>query len=119
MLSIINILQLLIISQSLLFAGALWRLGEERKTSNRLLAGFHLILAFQMLLHLLGDKDLLPPPLWNLRAIVFAYGPMLYLYVDSLIHQQQHIAQKSWLHFIPVGIVGLGLFTIPRFESWQ
>ena len=118
MLSIINILQLLIISQSLLFAGALWRLGEERKTSNRLLAGFHLILAFQMLLHLLGDKGLLPTPLWNLRAIVFAYGPVLFLYVDSLIHQKENIDNKAWLHFIPVGIVGLGLFTIPRFESW-
>lgn len=116
--SIINLLQLLIISQSLLFAGALWRLGEERKTSNRLLAGFHLILAFQMLLHLLEDKGLLPPQLWNLRAIVFAYGPTLYLYVDSLVHQKKHFGRKNWLHFIPVGIVGLGLFTIPSFESW-
>lgn len=116
--SIINILQLLIISQSLLFAGALWRLGEERKISNRLLAGFHLILAFQMLLHLLGDRALLPSPLWNLRAIVFAYGPVLFLYVDSLIHQKQKIDRQAWLHFIPVGIVGLGLFTIPSFESW-
>ena len=71
-----------------------------------------------MLLHLLGDKGLLAPPLWNLRAIVFAYGPMLYLYVDSLIRQKQYIDNKAWLHFLPVGIVGLGLFTIPKFESW-
>ncbi|NRB53136.1 MAG: AraC family transcriptional regulator [Saprospiraceae bacterium] len=118
MLSIINILQLLIISQSLLFAGALWRLSGERQTSNRLLAGFHLLLAFQMLLHLLGDKGLLPSSLWNLRAIVFAYGPVLYLYVDSLIHQRQELPAKTWWHFLPTGIVLLGLFTIPSFESW-
>ncbi|MBX2872960.1 MAG: helix-turn-helix domain-containing protein [Saprospiraceae bacterium] len=118
MLSIINILQLLIISQSLLFAGALWRLGGERQISNRLLAAFHLLLAFQMLLHLLRDKGLLPSPLWNLRAIVFAYGPVLFLYVDSLIQQRQQYSNKTWLHFIPVGIIALGLFTIPEFESW-
>lgn len=118
MLSIINILQLLIISQSLLFAGALWRLSGKRQTSNRLLAGFHLLLAFQMLLHLLADKGVLPSPLWNLRAIVFAYGPMLYLYVDSLIHQRQQLAGQTWWHFLPAGMVLLGLFAIPRIESW-
>lgn len=118
MLSIINILQLLIISQSLLFAGALWRLSNDRRISNRLLAGFHLLLAFQMLLHFLGDKGLLPPPLWNLRAIVFAYGPVLFLYVDSLIHQRDQLPAKAGLHFLPVVIIGLGLFTIPQFEGW-
>ncbi len=118
MLSIINILQLLIISQSLLFAAALWRLRGARQISNRLLAGFHLLLAFQMLLHLLNDQGVLPSPLWNLRAMVFAYGPVLFLYVDSLIHQRQQHSPKAWLHFIPVALVALGLFTIPKFESW-
>lgn len=118
MLSVINILQLLIISQSLLFAGALWRLSGQQKLSNKLLAGFHLLLAFQMSLHLLGDLDLLSPPLWNLRAIVFAYGPVLYLYVDSLTQQKHRLPKQSWLHFLPVGLVGIGLFTIPQFESW-
>lgn len=112
MLSIINIIQLLIITQGLLFSGALIQLKSDRRFSNRLLASFLLLLALQMTLHLLMDKSVLSPSLWGLRGVVFAYGPLLYLYVQSLIRRRERISSLDFLHFVPALLIILGSFIL-------
>lgn len=117
MLSIINIVQLLIITQSLLFSGALIRLKSDRRLSNRLLASFLLLLSFQMSLHLLADKNLLPASFWSLRGVVFAYGPLLYLYVRTLIQQGKSLSPSDFLHFIPAVLIILSSFFLSGIEG--
>lgn len=117
MLSIINIIQLLIITQSLLFSGALIRLRSDRRSSNQLLAGFLLLLSFQMSLHLLSDKNLLPASFWGLRGVVFAYGPLLYFYVRSLIQQEKSLSPLDYLHFIPAVLIILSSFFLSGIEE--
>ncbi|MEZ5039590.1 MAG: helix-turn-helix domain-containing protein [Saprospiraceae bacterium] len=114
---VISIIQVLIISQSLLFGIALLMLKSDRRFSNRLLAYFLVLLALQMILHLLEDRGLLPKSLWSLRGIVFAYGPLLYLYVYSIARRAKHFKKWDFLHFLPALIIIICSYLFAGFEK--
>ncbi len=99
-----NIIPILIVFQSVLFSLVLLTFKGEKRTSNILLSLFLLMIACQFLSILLRDA-------FNFRryngirvVFAFAYGPLLYLYTESLIYNFFKPKIKYLIHFIPAFI---------------
>lgn len=73
------------------------------RTSNRLLAAFILVKFCKFMLFYAGfGKLVLPPPVFLLQNLSFATGPLLYLYVLSLVTENFSWQRHYLWHFLPV-----------------
>lgn len=90
-----------IIIQSFLFALVLSTYKGVKKISNRLLGAFLAALGVQMTIYFLLDLELISANWLAGTGVVFAYGPLLYLYARSLIHKPFQLKSTDWLHFLP------------------
>ena len=102
--SISSIFLILIIAQSLLFAVVLITYKGTKQVSNRILGLFLGALGFQMTIYLLLDLEKVPAIWLSGTGIVFAYGPLMYLYARSLIYNPFHFHRLDPLHFLPTVI---------------
>lgn len=101
---LLNILSTIIIFQLLLLAFFLFSIRKGKPTSNKLLAIFFLLLAFN-----LGDGLLVYygfykkfPQLAHLEdGFVFLVGPVLYFYTKSIVYKQFKLKTNDILHLIP------------------
>jgi len=109
--SITNLISLIIIFQSVLFAFVLFSHKGEKKVSNVLLAVFLLVLASQFSLFIIDEFDL---STLNTNAYLcvfgFAYGPLLYLYSNSLIFDYFKFKPAYLYHFIPSIVIFISPF---------
>lgn len=116
-LDLVNIIHLLITFQSWLFAVVLWGKRGGKQISNRLLGAFLFALGFQMLLYLLADQGYGEGWHMGFVGIVFAYGPLMFLYARSLIWRHFQMRHLDWGHFLPAvlfilaGLLGFDLRT--------
>lgn len=96
-----NILQLMLVFQSSVFGAFLITQGRGKKTSNSLLASFLFALAIHMGFNLHFELNLN----WGLPDITnsfgFLYGPLLYLYISSLIYKEAQIRKADLIHLLP------------------
>jgi AraC-like DNA-binding protein len=114
----------IIISSSFFATGLLW-FSFQNKQSNRFLA----LLIFTIALWLV-DNFLRITGIYGQNANLyflpifysFAFGPLIYFYVKSLVNQSFIFQKKNYLHFIPVLFqVGLYLFLTTKnykFKYW-
>lgn len=113
---VLNILHILIIAQSFLFAFVLFTQKSAKRRSNGILATFLLLLGLQMLIHLLKDKGVHYNWLWGLRGMVFAYGPLMYFYTKSLTNSSFQFKPIDIGHFIPALIF---IFISSSMPNWM
>ncbi len=100
-----QIVPIIIVFQSALFAFVLLTDRGPKRASNRLLAAFLVVLALQFfnILYL----ELLAAPEWMATAqcvFGFAYGPLLYFYSLSLIYDDFAVKRMDLLHALPFAI---------------
>jgi len=85
------------ITQSL-FAGFMLVTKKPRVLSNRFLSAWLFLITFDMILALIVIKV---DHLFLFTTVPFAYGPLLYFYIQSLLHENMQIKKQFILHFIP------------------
>jgi AraC-like DNA-binding protein len=109
--SITNIISFIITFQSILFALVLFTHSGQKKISNALLASFLLVLASQFSLFLIEELDLTSININSYLCVFgFAYGPLLFLYSNSLIFDYFKFKPKYLYHFIPSLIIFISPF---------
>jgi AraC-like DNA-binding protein len=97
-----DIVILTIVLQSLLLAFVLFTHKGPKVVSNRLLATFLLIIAFQFFSLLLISFSLYTATLQGLMCVFgLAYGPLFYLYTSSLLYSSFSFKVSYIAHFIP------------------
>lgn len=100
-LTIINILQLLLVFQSVVFMTFLLSQGRGKRISNSLLASFLFILAVHMGSNFAFDLNL-PWPIPDLtNSYGFLYGPLIFLYVKSLVYKDFRLGVRNAIHLLP------------------
>lgn len=100
--NISDIIPIIIVFQSLIFAITLMTDNGPKKTSNRYLASFLILLGTQFMVivgETLGLKSNFL--ISNICIFGFSYGPLLYLYSKSLIYKSFRFQAIQLLHFIP------------------
>lgn len=114
----------IIISCSFFASGLLW-FSHQNKQSNRFLSLLILSVALWLIDHFLRISEIYRlKPNWYFLPIFysFAFGPLIYLYVKSLVNQSFIFQRKEFLHFIPVLCqAGLYCFLSSRdyeFKNW-
>jgi len=96
------IIPLIIVLQSLLFALVLFTDNGPKKTTNKYLSLFLLILGLQFSAIVLEGFGFTNRFISGSQcAYGFAYGPLLYLYTHSLIYQSFPFKKKQLYHSIP------------------
>lgn len=112
-LELIHVIQVLVATQSYLFAMFLFTNPKGKKISNSLLAAFLLCLGTQMFSVVLASTGALPL-LDRFNGIYgYLYGVLFYFYTLSLIYKNYRLAPKNGLHFIPALLVfALSLFQL-------
>jgi AraC-like DNA-binding protein len=114
----------IIISSSFFATGLLW-FSSQNKQSNRFLALLIFTIALWLIDHFLRistiygqNADLYFLPIFY----SFAFGPLIYFHVKSLVNQSFTFQRKDFLHFIPVIFqAGLYLFLTTKdysFKNW-
>ena len=111
--NISDIIPIIIVFQSFLFAIVLLTDNGPKKASNRYLAFFLILLGIQFYAIVSNNLGLESNFLISSICIYgFSYGPLLYLYSKSLIYKSYHFQAAHLLHFIPVSLIlvfsGLG-----------
>ena len=113
-----------IISSSFFATGLLW-FSPQNKQSNRFLALLILTIALWLIDHFLRIADIYGQNanLYFLPIFYsFAFGPLIYFYVKSLVDQSFTFHRKDYFHFIPVLFqTGLYLFLTAKeynFKNW-
>jgi AraC-like DNA-binding protein len=114
----------IIISSSFFATGLLW-FSTQNKQSNRFLALLIFTIALWLIDHFLRIADIYGQNanLYFLPIFYsFAFGPLIYFYVKSLVNQSFIFQKKDYLHFIPVLFqAGLYLFLTTKdynFKNW-
>lgn len=114
----------IIISSSFFATGLLW-FSPQNKQSNRFLALLIFTIALWLIDHFLRISDIYGQNanLYFLPIFYsFAFGPLIYFYVKSLVNQSFTFQKRDYLHFIPVLFqVGLYLFLTIKdynFKNW-
>ena len=114
----------IIISSSFFAAGLLW-FSSQNKQSNRFLSLLIFTIALWLIDHFLRIADIYGQNanLYFLPIFYsFAFGPLIYFYVKSLVNQSFTFRRKDYLHFIPVLFqAGLYLFLTTKnynFKKW-
>ena len=85
------------ITQSL-FAGFILVTKKPPVLSNRILAVWLFLISLDMILALIVFKI---DSIFLFTTVPFAYGPLLYFYIHSLMHDNLQIKKRFILHFIP------------------
>ena len=101
----------IIISSSFFATGLLW-FSPQNKQSNRFLALLILTIALWLIDHFLRIADIYGQNanLYFLPIFYsFAFGPLIYFYVKSLVDQSFTFYRKDYFHFIPV-LIQTGLY---------
>jgi AraC-like DNA-binding protein len=113
-----------IISSSFFAAILLW-FSHQNKQSNRFLALLILSIALWLIDHFLRISNIYGQNanLYFLPIFYsFAFGPLIYFYVKSLVNQSLIFQKRDFLHFIPVLFqAGLYLFLTTKnydFKNW-
>ena len=94
---------------AVLAAALLLWVNQERKHSNRLLAFILLLFAGQNLIHILLFSRLILSAPWLLRAFApttFLLGPVVFIYVRSVLKDEIKFRKYDWLLLIP-GILAI------------
>jgi AraC-like DNA-binding protein len=114
----------IIISSSFFATGLLW-FSTQNKQSNRFLALLIFTIALWLIDHFLRIADIYGQNanLYFLPIFYsFAFGPLIYFYVKSLVNQSFIFQKKDYLHFIPVLFqAGLYIFLTTKnynFKNW-
>ncbi|MDZ7897970.1 MAG: helix-turn-helix domain-containing protein [Arcicella sp.] len=114
----------IIISSSFFATGLLW-FSSQNKQSNRFLALLIFTITLWLIDHFLRIADIYGQNanLYFLPIFYsFAFGPLIYFYVKSLVNQLFIFQKKDFLHFIPVVFqAGLYLFLTTKnydFKNW-
>jgi AraC-like DNA-binding protein len=97
---------------AVLAAALLLWVNQERKHSNRLLAFILLLFAGQNLIHILLFSKLILSAPWLLRTFApttFLLGPVVFIYVRSVLKDEIKFRKYDWLLLIP------GILTIINF----
>jgi AraC-like DNA-binding protein len=113
-----------IISSAFFATGLLW-FSPQNKQSNRFLALLIFTIALWLIDHFLRISGIYGQNanLYFLPIFYsFAFGPLIYFYVKSLINQSFRFQSKDYLHFIPVLFqAGLYIFLTTKnyaFKNW-
>lgn len=104
--NIVDLVPIIIIFQSILFALVLISDRGSKKISNRYLSLFLLVLALQftsILIESLGYK--LSFISLSICIYGFAYGPLLYFYSHSLMYKSFLFKKEQLFHFLPLPIL--------------
>jgi AraC-like DNA-binding protein len=114
----------IIISSSFFATGLLW-FSPQNRQSNRFLALLIFTIALWLIDHFLRIADIYGQNanLYFLPIFYsFAFGPLIYFYVKSLVNQSFIFQKKDYLHFIPVLFqAGLYIFLTTKnynFKNW-
>jgi AraC-like DNA-binding protein len=114
----------IIISSSFFASGLLW-FSIQNKQSNRFLASLIFTIALWLIDHFLRISGIYGQNanLYFLPIFYsFAFGPLIYFYVKSLVNQSFIFQKKDYLHFVPVLLqAGLYLFLTMKeynFKNW-
>jgi len=104
--NISDIIPIIIVFQTLLFTIVLLTDNGPKKTSNRYLASFLILLGTQFMI-IVGENLGLKSNFLasNICVFGFSYGPLLFLYSQSLIYKSFRFQAIQLLHFIPVGFI--------------
>lgn len=120
-----TVLLLGIIISSSFFATSLLWFSSQNKQSNRFLALLIFTIALWLIDHFLRISDIYGQNanLYFLPIFYsFAFGPLIYFYVKSLVNQLFILQKKDYLHFVPVLFqVGLYIFLTTKnynFKNW-
>ena len=98
---IAQIIPIIIIFQSFLFAFVLFTDRGVKKISNKLLATFLMVLAMQFLLILSENLKVYSHNNLSMMCVFgFMYGPLLYFYTYSLIFKDFKFKVKYLIHFV-------------------
>lgn len=119
-LNIESLITLFIIAQGL-FASAILFTSKSNITSNRILAVLILAIDLWLIDAFFGfsgsygrNPDLYFKPIYY----SFAFGPLIYLYVKSLVNSEFKFTSKYLLHFIPVLLQSM-LYWILTFQDYE
>ena len=114
----------IIISSSFFSTGLLW-FSSQNKQSNRFLALLIFTITLWLIDHFLRIADIYGQNanLYFLPIFYsFAFGPLIYFYVKSLVNQSFIFQKKDYLHFTPVIFqAGLYIFLTTKnynFKNW-
>jgi AraC-like DNA-binding protein len=97
-----------------LFLAILLATKQANSAANKLLAAAMLafsLFVLEELYYARGYFELYPHLIGASVPLVFTFGPVLYLYAESVSAGGQSLPRRSWLHFLPA--VGLGLCLLP------
>ncbi|MDZ7869310.1 MAG: helix-turn-helix domain-containing protein [Rheinheimera sp.] len=111
-------LQSAIILQSLFFIGVLC-LQQQRDWNQRLHLGLLALLSVHMVLNLQNSFHWLP----DFPVLTFGfglwYGPIIYLYIQSLVFSDFRWQAHNWLHFLPGLVLSLLVFSGSPMLWWS
>lgn len=102
--NLFNTILLMGVLHGLIMAALLFTIRQKNVKANRLLALFVFLISLTMIGRLLKESqvmDAFPNFLALPDAIIFLYGPLMYLYFRKLLVKEQLSTQKLLLHFIP------------------
>ena len=101
-LNLFNIILVLIVFQSFLYAAILLSHRKGKKQSNRILATLLIVLGMQMTTILLRFQGVFVAPLEKIGCCYgLIYGVLLYFYTNSLIYRNFRFSRLDLLHLIP------------------
>lgn len=108
----VNIIQLLLIFQGLLFS--IFLLGQKRgkRITNRLLVAFLFILSFHMGFNFLLETGVIKNVTDLTIGLGFFYGPLIYLYAKSLEYKDFELSYSDLLHALPWVLVWIAKFSV-------
>jgi AraC-like DNA-binding protein len=102
--SLADILFVVVIFQLLFTSGFLFTHRGGRRVGNRLLAAFFLTIGLDLLDNLLLIKGIYSAhpafALWS-SWLLLLFGPLLYLYTQSVLFRDFRLTARKWLHFLP------------------
>ncbi len=99
----VNIVQLILVFQSLFFSLFLFSQKRGKLISNRILGAFLGVLAVHMILNFLFEtksQQVIPD---ITSTLGFIYGPLIYLFIVSHIYKELSFWPKQIFHLIPWG----------------
>ena len=97
-----------------LFLSVLLASKKVNRVSNRILGALMLVFTIDLAMAAFlgyGLADEYPHFLGIDYAITLLYGPLLFLYTETLIRGAERLSKKEWLHFIPFAL--LFIYLIP------
>ena len=101
------VLLLLGILQGSIFIILLHRIKDKNKRANKFLSVFICLLVLTMMGRALIDSKLLrklPNFLALPDAVIYLYGPILYLYIKTLLSKFELTKRELLIHLIPIGL---------------